>query len=136
VSATVSPTQSRRRVPEWVVGLAFVSPWIVGFVLFLALPIVLSLSYSLSDYSMLEPPVWTGLDNYERLAHDSVFWKAIINTLIFAGVSIPVGTGLALVIAWLLNNEVRGISFFRAAVFLPTLVPIVASAMICLSDAL
>lgn len=122
--------RGRRGVPDWVVGLGFVSPWIVGFVLFLAVPIGLSLFYSMSDYSMLEPPLWIGTGNYERLARDGVFWKAIINTLVYAGVSIPVGTGLALVIAWLLNNEVRGISLFRAAVFLPTLVPIVASAMI------
>lgn len=117
-------------MPEWVAGVAFTSPWIIGFLGFMALPIVLSLYYSLTDYSMLEPPLFVGLDNYSRMLSDNVFWTVMRNTVLYAVVAIPVGTVLALVIAALLNTNMRGQTFYRAAVFLPTLVPLVAAAMI------
>ncbi|MEL7472711.1 MAG: sugar ABC transporter permease [Planctomycetota bacterium] len=120
----------RWRLPEWAVGLLFISPWLVGFGAFMALPIALSFWYSLSDYTILEPPVYVGLENYQRLAEDPVFWKVMWNTVIYAVIAIPLGTIFALVIAGLLNAKVIGLTFFRAAVFLPSLVPLVASAMI------
>ena len=120
----------RGRAPEWIAGLAFTSPWIVGFVGFLLLPIILSFYYSLTDYSMLEPPLFVGLGNYTRMLGDAVFWTVMRNTVVYAVIAIPVGTFLALVIAALLNTNMRGQTFYRAAVFLPTLVPLVAAAMI------
>ena len=119
-----------RRIPEWATGVLFVSPWLIGLLLFMALPIGLSFYYSLSDYTVLEPPIFVGTANYERLASDPVFWKVMRNTILYAAISIPVGTILALIIAALLNTNVKGLTFFRAAVFLPTLVPLVAAAMV------
>lgn len=123
---------SRPGTNEWRAGLAFVSPWIVGFGAFMAAPILMSLYYSFTDYPILEPPVWIGLDNYARMFTDPVFWTTMVNTSIYALFAIPVGTALALVVAWLLSQDVRGQVFFRSAVFLPSLVPLVASAMIWL----
>jgi multiple sugar transport system permease protein len=111
-------------------GLFWVSPWIVGFAAFLALPLGMSFYYSLTDYSVLEKPVWVGLDNYRVLAMDPIFWKVMRNTAIYALFSIPLGTVLAVLIAALLNQKVRGLAFFRAAVFVPTLVPLVAASMV------
>ena len=88
-----------RRIPEWGVGLGFVSPWIVGFLVFLALPIGLSFYYSLTDYSMLEPPVYVGLDNYEALGSDRVFWKSVWNTVFFAALSLPITTVVSILLA-------------------------------------
>ena len=113
-------------------GLAFVSPWLIGFLGFMAAPIVMSLYYSFTDYPLLEPPVWVGLENYTRMITDPVFWKTMKNTAVYALFAIPVGTTLALLVAWLLNQNVRGQSWFRAAVFLPSLVPLVAATMIWL----
>lgn len=110
----------------------WISPWLIGFLAFLAAPIVLSLYYSLTDFPLLEPPVWAGVENYRRLVGDPVFARALWNTAIYALVSIPVGTVLAVAIASLLHQPVRGTSFFRAMVFLPSLVPVVATAMIWL----
>lgn len=111
-------------------GLLWISPWLVGFAAFLALPLGMSLYYSLTDYSILEAPLWIGADNYRALAADPTFWKVMKNTVVYALVSIPLGTITALGLAVLLNHDLRGISIFRAAVFLPTFVPLVAAAMV------
>jgi len=113
-------------------GLAFVSPWLIGFLAFMAAPIVMSFYYSFTDYPLLEPPIWIGLGNYARMFTDPVFWKTMENTTVYALFAIPIGTTLALLVAWLLNQNVRGQSVFRAAVFLPSLVPLVAATMIWL----
>lgn len=112
------------------VGLAFVSPWLVGFLLFTLLPVVLSFYFSLCDYSLLEKPLYRGADNYRELMRDAVFWKAMGNTIYYAGISLPLGMIVALGVALLLNSKIRGLSIYRTIVFLPSLVPAVASAML------
>jgi len=111
-------------------GLLWISPWLVGFAAFMLLPIAMSLYYSLTDYPLLEPPLFIGGGNYARMLTDEVFHKTLINTLIYAGASIPLSTALALGIAALLNRKMRMGGFFQAAVFVPTLVPMVAAAMV------
>ena len=113
-------------------GLAFVSPWVVGFLAFTFIPAALSLYYSLSDYSLLQPPAYIGLDNYRELASDPVFWKALRNTGYYAAIALPLGLLMALWVALLLNAPIRGVSIYRTIVFLPSLVPLVASAMLWL----
>lgn len=117
---------------ETLVGWLWVSPWVVGFAVFLLLPILMSLFYSFTDYPLLEPPIWIGLANYARLFHDDVFLAALVRTAVYALISIPLATILALVIAGFLNARVRAAGLFQAAVFLPTLVPMAASAMVWL----
>ncbi len=113
-------------------GLAWLSPWLVGFAAFTALPIGLSVYYSLCDYSLVQPAVFTGRENYLALAHDRVFWQAVGNTLFYAAIALPTALVLALGLALLLNLKVRGQAVYRTLVFLPSLVPAVASAMLWL----
>jgi multiple sugar transport system permease protein len=113
-------------------GLAFISPWLIGFALFTLVPVALSLYFSFCDYSLLQSPVFRGTENYRMLAGDSVFWKSLGNTLYYAGLALPLGTVISLAIAMLLNARIRGQSIYRTLIFLPALVPIVASAMIWL----
>ena len=116
-------------------GLAFLSPWIVGFCLFTAGPVLLSLYFSFCDYSNTSPkrpPVWVGLGNYQRLLHDEVFWISARNTAYYAVLALPLGLVAALSVAMLLNTKIRGLSIYRTIVFLPSLVPTVASAMLWL----
>lgn len=113
-----------------IAGLLWTAPWWVGFVLFLALPMGYSLYISFCDYSLLQPPVFTGSANYASLGGDDVFWKAVGNTLLFAAVSVPLGTVLAILLAVLLNQPARGQAFFRACVFLPTIVPLVVAGIV------
>ncbi|HLO40843.1 MAG TPA: sugar ABC transporter permease [Phycisphaerales bacterium] len=126
------PTTGPGRPVPAVHGLLWVAPWLLGFCAFLAIPVAMSFYYSLTEYPLLQRPVFVGLENYKAMLKDGVFWKAVGNTAIYAAMSIPLCTLAALIIAGLLNRPVKGITIYRAAVFLPTLVPAVASAMVWL----
>ncbi|MFH1747191.1 MAG: sugar ABC transporter permease [Planctomycetota bacterium] len=107
-------------------GLLWTAPWWLGFLFFLALPMGFSLYISFCDYPLLQKPVFIGADNYRELARDPVFFKVIGNTFIYAALAIPAGTIVAVLLAVLLNRKVRGQAFYRACVFVPTVVPLVA----------
>ncbi len=126
----MSSAAAQRRVDA--AGWLWISPWVIGFLAFMLLPMGLSLYYSLTDYPLLEKPLWVGLDNYRELLRDEKFLAASRRTLVYAAISIPASTALALVIAGLLSAKVRAAGLFQAAVFLPTLVPLAASAMVWL----
>jgi multiple sugar transport system permease protein len=113
-------------------GLAFLSPWLIGFAAFTLLPIGLSLYYSFCDYSLVQPPTWVGLDNYRDLLGDPVFWQALTNTFQYAAMAIPAALLVSLGLALLLNLRMPGQAVFRTIIFLPSLVPVVASAMVWL----
>lgn len=113
-------------------GYAFISPWIVGFLAFTLVPVALSLYYSFCDYSLLQPPIFRGLENYRTLAVDPVFWQGMRNTFYYASLSLPLCLVMALVAALLLNSDIRAQTVYRTIIFLPSIVPAVASAMIWL----
>lgn len=121
----MSAASCRRAIIPWL----WLTPWLLGFVLFMLIPSAMSLYYSFTDYSLLEPPVGIGLANFAELWRDPLFWAAIRNTLYYASVSVLVGTVLALLVAVLLESHVNGRGVARAIIFLPTLVPLVASAL-------
>lgn len=110
--------------------MAFLSPWLIGFLAFTLIPVILSFYYSLCEYSLLQPPMFIGAENYRELARDGVFWQSLGNTLYFAAMIIPASLFLSLGLAMLLNVKIPGQSFFRTIIFMPSLVPIVASAMV------
>jgi len=118
------------RARDTMTGLLWISPWLVGFVAFMAMPIGMSVYYSLTDYPLLEKPLWTGLDNFRALFADPVFGTVLWNTVVYAAFSIPLSTVIALAIAALLTQKIKGVGFYRAAIFVPAVVPAVASAMI------
>jgi multiple sugar transport system permease protein len=111
-------------------GLAFISPWLVGFSVFMLLPILMSLYYSFCNYKLFQTPVFLGLKNYLFLLQDDVFIKSLRVTLYYALLSLPMGLVVSLGVALLLNLPVRGQPIFRVLVFLPSLVPTIASAIL------
>jgi multiple sugar transport system permease protein len=113
-------------------GLLFISPWIIGFCAFLAYPIVMSIYFSLCDFSVLQPPQFVGLANYRQLFQDDVFLQALSNTFVYALAALPLGIMVAFCLALLLNTGVRGMAFYRTIFFLPSLVPAVALAILWL----
>lgn len=121
----MSSSSVRRSLVPWL----WVAPWLVGFVLFMLIPSAMSLYYSFTDYSLLEPPVAIGLANFAELWRDPLFWTAIRNTLYYASISVLIGTVLSLLVAVLLESHVTGRGVARAIIFLPTLVPLVAAAL-------
>jgi len=115
---------SRRRT---LTGLAFASPWLAGFALMTAVPLLSTAYFSLTDYGLFDAPKWIGATNYEELARDPRFRTGAINTLYLTVVGVPLALGLALLIALALNRPIRGRPLWRAAVYLPTLVPVVVA---------
>src|ERR1700684_1685016 len=111
-------------------GMAFVSPWIIGFAVFTAVPIGLSFYYSFCDFELTAPrhaPLWIGIDNYRRLMQDATFWKSLRNTMYYAALALPAGMLVSLGLALMLNAKVSGQTVYRAIIFLPSLVPAIAS---------
>ncbi len=117
---------------EFRLGLLFTSPFLLGFALFSAYPLLASLGYSFCSYDLISPPQFVGLDNYRELAQDARFLHAAWNTVVFAALVLPVTMGTALLLAWLLHRKLRGQALYRALFFLPSIVPVVASGVLWL----
>jgi multiple sugar transport system permease protein len=109
-------------------GYAFLLPWIVGFVIFTAGPMIASLVLSFTDYDAIPmtPDSFVGLENYERMWSDPRVWLSLSNTLFFTILYVPLSMGLALGLAMMLDRIARGSGFFRTAFYLPNITPAVA----------
>lgn len=103
-------------------GLTFTSPFIIGFLLFMIVPMMISLYYSLCDYNILSAPVFVGLKNYIKMFSDEVFFKTIGVTFFYALISVPLRLAFALLVAMLLLNSSRLTAFYRAAYYLPSII--------------
>lgn len=103
-------------------GLAFTSPFIIGFLLFMIVPMLISLYYSLCDYNILSAPVFVGFKNYIKMFSDEVFFKTIGVTFFYALISVPLRLAFALLVAMLLLNSSRLTAFYRAAYYLPSII--------------
>lgn len=108
----------------------FLSPWIIGFVVFTAGAMVASLYLSFTDWDALTPARWVGLANYERLfLHDPLILQSLKVTAIYALVSVPLNLGFGLLLAILLNQRVPGMRLFRTVYYLPAVIGGVAIAV-------
>jgi multiple sugar transport system permease protein len=113
----------------------FISPWIIGFLLFSILPMLTSLYYSLTKVTVLglgkRTPEFLGLDNYRSvLMDDPVFMQSISNTFVYAFVRVFAGVFLSLLLASLLNGKIPGRNIFRTLIYLPAIIPVVGAAML------
>ncbi len=113
-------------------ALRFISPWIVGFLVFTAWPILYSAYLSLTDYDVLTDPTFVGTDNYERMATDPKVRLALWNTLQYTIIQVPLYVVVALALALLLNQAGRSAGFFRTAFFIPKMTPPVAVGVLLL----
>lgn len=113
-------------------ALAFISPWIIGFLAFSLIPLINSAYYSLCDYDALHGASFIGLENYRELFfHDMNFRKSLSNTLYMIFIGLPIVTVVTLFIAIILNDsQIRGLSVFRVVFFIPTLIPLVVSSIL------
>lgn len=131
ISRAASPTTTKKRrfSDEAISGWISILPWLIGFIVFTATPFLLSLYFSFTNYNVLQPPEWVGLDNYKRLlTNDRLFPKALQNTVIYAAMYIPLNILSALGVAMLLNKARHFTGFFRTAYYLPSITPAVATA--------
>jgi multiple sugar transport system permease protein len=118
---------------EEIEGYFIISPWIIGFVVFLLIPIVLSIYLSFTDYKYVSAPKWVGADNFERaLFKDPLFWRTLKITLMFAAMSLPLNFILSFGVALLLNFRGFGMNVYRAIFYLPSVLPPVAVSILWL----
>jgi multiple sugar transport system permease protein len=111
-------------------GYIFMSPAILGLLLFWLGPMVASALLSFTQYDMLGNPTWTGLENYRQLMQDELFWKSLRVSAIYSLASVPLVLAVSLLLAVLLNQKIRGMYFFRSIYYLPTVMSGVAVAML------
>jgi multiple sugar transport system permease protein len=102
-------------------GYLFLLPWLIGLVLITLGPMLASLYLSFTNYSLIQAPSWIGLDNYTRMLGDERFHNALKVTFIYVFVSTPLQLAVALVIALLLNEGMRGLPFYRSVFYLPSM---------------
>ena len=105
-----------------VAGVLFTLPFTIGFLLFMIVPMGISLYYSFCDYDILSPPVFTGLKNFISMFQDETFFKTLKVTFFFAFVSVPLKLLFALIVAMLLLENSKMSGFYRAAYYLPSII--------------
>jgi len=115
---------------EAIYGFLFVAPAVLGFLIWIAGPMLYSAWLSLTEWDLLTPPEFVGLSNYQAMLKDRLFWKSLSVTFYFTLVSVPLFQALAFAVALLMNVKVRGIALFRTIYYLPSIVPVVANAML------
>jgi multiple sugar transport system permease protein len=108
-------------------ALGFISPWIIGFLVFTAGPMIASLVLSFTDYSLVGDTSLVGTENYQELVADPRVRRSLTNTFIYALMYVPLGTAVALGLALLLDRVGRAAGFFRTAFYLPVITPAVAA---------
>jgi multiple sugar transport system permease protein len=121
---------SRRRRADHLAGWAFVSPAVFLIAIFGLVPVVWSLLLSFQQTDLTSAGTWSGAANYRRMVHDPVFWQAARQTLLYCVLFVPITMVLAVPIAVLLNQKVRGMTFYRMAVFAPLVTSTVATGVI------
>ena len=104
----------------------FILPWVIGFFAFTLYPIGYSLYLSFQSYSGFGDATPVGLANYQHLVSDPLFWKSLYNTLYYTGLAVPIGLVIAIVLALMMNQRVREVAIYRAAVYLPSILPLFA----------
>src|SRR5262245_216722 len=121
---------SRRR-REALTGFLWISPWLVGFVVFTAGPMLLSFGTSFTRFTLGKTAQFDGLDNYIRaFTGDPLFWPALGRTLLFTVLTVPLLICGSLGVALLMNQALKFTSVFRTLMFLPFLTPIIAAALL------
>jgi multiple sugar transport system permease protein len=129
----LSPARKRRRRAvrrrRWGTVLVLMSPWIIGFLVFTAYPMIASLYFSFTHYNLLSSPQFVGLANYRFMWTDPYFWLSLRNTIwvvVYAGATQIV---FAILIALLVTKPRRGIRLYRTVFYMPTIAPIVAATL-------
>lgn len=119
LATTFRQGRARRRRRETITGYLFIAPWLIGFLAFVAGPMLFSLYASFTNYDISSRMDWIGLQNYSRMLTDALFWTSLGNTAIYAVMAVPAGIFIGLLVAVLLNLEVPGQRMWRTFFFLP-----------------
>ena len=113
---------ARRQLAENAAGFAFISPWLIGFLAFTAMPVLFSLYYSFTEYDILAFPVFSGLRNFRQMLGDELFWKSLSVTFFYAFVSVPLRLAFAFCVALLFKRASAAVRIYQAVYYLPSIV--------------
>jgi multiple sugar transport system permease protein len=111
-------------------GLLFISPWLIGVVVFVLYPLIYSAIISLTRYSGMTDPAWVGFGNYTTAFSDPLVATSVGNTLYYALLAVPIGLVVAILLALAMNRRVREVALYRTALYIPSLVPAFAMSFI------
>jgi multiple sugar transport system permease protein len=111
----------KEKHPDNKPALLFMAPWLVGLLGITLIPMLASLYLSFTDYSLLAPPEWVGTANYKEMLGDTRLHNSLIVTFIYVFVGVPLQLIVALALAVLLNQGMKGLSFYRSVFYLPSL---------------
>lgn len=117
---------------EAIDGYLFILPWILGFLIFIAGPMVASFLISFMRWEIVTPPAWIGVAQYTKLFQDDRFYLTLYNTAYYVFIGVPLHLLLALLAAMAMNLNLRGIRFYRTIYFIPSITPVVASSLLWL----
>ncbi|HEX3815103.1 MAG TPA: sugar ABC transporter permease [Mycobacteriales bacterium] len=134
VVAAAGPTAHRRRI-RWWVPWAFVAPNLVGLLCFTLVPVLAGLAISFTNWNVvsgLSGIQWAGITNFTNLFSDAGFWKALLRTVFFAGLGVPLSIAFGLMLALALNQPLIGRAVLRVVFFIPSMVNTVAIGMVWL----
>lgn len=106
-------------------GLIFILPALLGTLIFIVIPVIASFGLSFTSWDLLNPIQFVGLDNYRLIFAEPLFFKILINTLVFAVATSFLGVIIPLVLAAILNSKIRGAEFYKTAYFLPFITPMI-----------
>lgn len=106
-------------------GLIFILPALLGTLIFIVIPVIASFGLSFTSWDLLNPIQFVGLDNYRLIFTEPLFFKILINTLVFAVATSVLGVIIPLVLAAILNSKIRGAEFYKTAYFLPFITPMI-----------
>ncbi|WP_432947839.1 carbohydrate ABC transporter permease [Kribbella sp. CA-253562] len=115
------PNRYSQRRRDAVTGYLFLTPWLIGLVAITLGPILASLYLAFTDYSLLKPPEWIGLANFQEMLSDRRLHKSLLVTFQYVLISVPLQLLLALGLAIVLNKGIRGLGFYRSVFYLPSL---------------
>jgi multiple sugar transport system permease protein len=107
-------------------ALPFIAPWIIGFLAFTVYPIVYSLYLSFTHYSGFGDATAAGFENYQHMVRDPLFWQSLNNTFYYTALAVPIGVVVAIALALMMNQNVREVALYRAAFYLPSIIPLFA----------
>lgn len=110
---------------ENTVAWLFILPAILGMLIFIIIPVFCSFSLSFAKWDLLNSISFVGFDNYREIFREGLFWKILINTIIFALSTSVFGVIIPLILASILNTRIRGSEFFKSAYFLPYITPMI-----------
>ena len=111
-------------------GLIFIAPALIGTFVFIIIPVICSFGLSFTRWDLLNPIVFVGLDNYTGIVTEPLFYKILLNTIVFALSTSVFGVIIPLVLAAILNTKIRGSEFYKTAYFLPFITPMIVIGII------